>query len=145
MLFFGIINNKYNGNMEQDAEYRLLISGFFIPFFNIGKKLLVSIFVNNVPYPLINKIIFIKNIIIVILDMFSIPLFTLYIVVIIRSKAIMEIGVLYKYWEDMKLLMSYRSTILTTMKIIIINIFINVPRYFPYNFSILLLIFKFFS
>ena len=145
MLFFGIINNKYNGNMEQDAEYRLLISVFFIPFFNIGKKLLVSIFVNNVPYPLINKIIFIKNIIIVILDMFSIPLLTLYIVVIIRSKAIMEIGVLYKYWEDMKLLMSYRSTILTTMKIIIINIFINVPRYFPYNFSILLLIFKSFS
>ena len=145
MLFFGIINNKYNGNMEQDAEYRLLISEFFIPFFNIGKKLLVSIFVNNVPYPLINKIIFIKNIIIVILDMFSIPLLTLYIVVIIRSKAIMEIGVLYKYWEDMKLLMSYRSTILTTMKIIIINIFINVPRYFPYNFSILLLIFKSFS
>ena len=77
--------------------------------------------------------------------MFSIPLLTLYIVVIIRSKAIMEIGVLYKYWEDMKLLMSYRSTILTTMKIIIINIFINVPRYFPYNFSILLLIFKSFS
>ena len=145
MLFFGIINNKYNGNMEQDAEYRLLISGFFISFFNIGKKLLVSIFVNNVPYPLINKIIFIKNIIIVILDMFSIPLLTLYIVVIIRSKATMEIGVLYKYWEDMKLLISYKSTILTTMKIIIINIFINVPRYFPYNFSILLLIFKSFS
>ena len=145
MLFLGIINNKYNGNMEQDAEYRLLISGFFIPFFNIVKKLLMSIFVNNVPYPLINKIIFIKNIIIVILDMFSIPLLTLYIVVIIRSKATMEIGVLYKYWEDMKLLMSYRSTILTTMKIIIINIFINVPRYFPYNFSILLLIFKSFS
>ena len=38
MLFFGIINNKYNGDMEHDAEYRLLISGFFIPFFNIGKK-----------------------------------------------------------------------------------------------------------
>ena len=56
-----------------------------------------------------------------------------------------EIGVLYKYWEDMKLLISYRSTILTTMKIIIINIFINVPRYFPYNFSVLLLIFKSFS
>lgn len=145
MLFFGIINNKYNGDMEHDAEYRLLISGFFIPFFSIGKKLLVSIFVNNVPYPLINKVIFIKNIIIVILDMFSIPLLTLYIVVIIRSKATMEIGVLYKYWEDMKLLISYRSTILTTMKIIIINIFINVPRYFPYNFSILLLIFKSFS
>lgn len=145
MLFFGIINNKYNGDMEHDAEYRLLISEFFIPFFNIGKKLLVSIFVNNVPYPLINKVIFIKNIIIVILDMFSIPLLTLYIVVIIRSKATMEIGVLYKYWEDMKLLISYRSTILTTMKIIIINIFINVPRYFPYNFSILLLIFKSFS
>ena len=93
----------------------------------------------------IHLIIFIKNIIIVILEMFSIPLLTLYIVVIIRSKATMEIGVLYKYWEDMKLLMSYRSTILTTMKIIIINIFINVPRYFPYNFSILLLIFKSFS